>query len=143
MAKRERRASFGAVLPTQHDLERAEKDRIEKEEAKELEESLQEVRNTTFLLDKEVSKKLRVHCLEKGISVSQMLSSFIEVILTKGLDEDFGKTLINPTTNLDHKVTYYIQRGSLNELRALSINEETTIREILTYYILKELEIPR
>lgn len=141
MAKRERKASFGTVLPTQQDLKEAEEKRIENEEAQELEAALQEVRNTTFLIDKELSKKFRVHCLEKNVSVSQMLNTHIESILNEGLDPKFAHTLINPTSNLDHKVTYYIQRGSLNELRALSINKETTIREILTFYILKEMDM--
>lgn len=141
MAKRDRRTSFGAVIPTQQELQQAEEKRIEIEEAEEQEASLKEIRNTTFLIDKELSKKLRVHCLDKNISVSLMLNSFVDSILSEGLEDNFSSTKINSTSRADHKVTYYIQRGALNELRALSITNETTIREILTYYILKELDM--
>lgn len=141
MAKRERRASFGMVLPTQQDLQEAEEKRVEIEEAQELEASLTEIRNTTFLIDKELSKKFRVHCLENNISASQMLNSFIDIALADGMGKEFkGATITNASVG-DHKVTYYIQRGTLNELRALAINNDTTIREILTYYILKELDL--
>lgn len=141
MAKKERKASFGMVLPTQQDLQKAEEKRVEIEELQELEASLSEIRNTTFLIDKELSKKFRVHCLDKNISASQMINSFIEMVLIDGLDEKFNDSAITTASVGDHKVTYYIQRGMLNQLRALAINNDTTIREILTYYILKELNL--
>lgn len=141
MAKKERKLSFGSVIPTHQELQQAEAERVEQEKVRELEASLKEIRNTTFFLEKELSKKFRVYCLNKDISASQMINVFVDNILKNEVDEIFHTANIESASNTDHKVTYYIERGMLNNLKTLAINNDTTIRELLTYHIMKELSL--